>query len=261
MAITEWLIGSEPLIDDTPFVVTVGANAENMTLPGGAYYLWDNGSNFDLVGILGDLIATHPDITTCSGYLGRDRLAHFAADVPFDLAWGEGSTAVRELLGFAGDLTPAAPTFAAPGQSYALWSPGKRGITSARLGHFGRPVYDSVYGGSANGPVRGVTHASFRRGDWQWKNVPVSRVWSSEAPGEFIRWWMHVVPRALRFKLALGVDELDGNTSAFSYSAVSPPLQFEIEGQPEFKYKRSIKNVESRSMVELDRFRTVPEYV
>lgn len=262
-------IGSYQNLAAQSISTTANAVTEAFVLPTRSYYLENPGDQtFDLLYRLGSNsvgLAELPAGLTWT--LQRDlRIRVTSVDaVAFTLTWPVDGV-LRDLLGFTGNLSPAAVTHTATLISPLIWSAGRTATYLARLGTDGIPVHDTAIGQSATGVVVATSHNTYRRNQAMWRYVTNARVWTtSEAGGELYAFWDRVLRRVARFKIYRGTVEDSASTTAITLgtplpSDASDTAYVYVPPSPvEFPYAREFGYIESTHPVTLDVV-TTPEY-
>lgn len=220
---TDIFLGSYPNLAQQTISVTSGATTENVTLAAGSYYLHDTDTSArSLIETLAAAIETHSVVSGAGVDILENRRIRISATQTFTLTWPVDGV-LRDLLGFTGNLTPAASSHTASGISPLLWAPGRTGTVEGRLGTDGVPVNDTIVGQAATGIVYAGTHNSYRRNSFGYRYVQNSRVWTTaEAGGEFIAFWRNVLSRFARFRVHTSVVEDTVGTDPMSFGAYHP---------------------------------------
>lgn len=225
MPTTDLLIGSYPSLPSQTMSVTANAVTEAVVLPSSSYYLYDGVSSFGLLYRLAANLVGHSELgggVTCT--IQQDLHVRIASSdaTTFTLTWPVDGV-LRDLLGFSGNLTPAAASHVAPNVSPLLWSAGRPAIYGARLGTDGVPVHDTAIGQSAPGIVTATSHNSYRRNTLGWRYVRNSRVWTtSEAGGEFFAFFHEILRQVRRFKVYRNVVEDLSSTTDITLGSPLP---------------------------------------
>lgn len=208
---TDVLVGSYPSLPSQAITITTaGPIAEERTLAAGDYYLYDDGSSFDLIAALTSVINGHSIVADAVVSILDNRLIQITSSTSFALTWPTDGV-LRDLLGFTGNLTTATSHTAA-NISPLLWSPGKRATTGGRFGTDGIPVVDVAWAQSGPGRVYATSHNLYRRQTLSWRYLLNARVWTTaEANGEFIAFWREVLIKARPFKVWLNLIEGSGS--------------------------------------------------
>lgn len=259
-------IGSSPNLPAQTMSVTANAVTEDVVLPARSYYLDDGVSAFGLVYRLGANLTGHSELlggVTC--VVQRDLRVRIESDaaVAFTLTWPTDGV-LRDLLGFTGNLTPAATSHTATSISPLIWSAGRTASYRARLGTDGVPVHDTMVGQSAPGTVRATSYNSYRTNTVTWRYVSNARVWTTdEEGGEFYAFWDQCLRRLAHFKIYRGTVEDSASTTAITLGTVLPSSGAYVlapqERVGEMPWDREFKLVESSHPIELPVV-TTPEY-
>ncbi len=256
MGTTAWLIGSNPSVGAV--TITIQKNGQDpqavpVTSSAQALYLYDNGSQFDAIGLLQAAIQddyTEGDLSETLVYLTRDRkvrIEYFesgpSSTTAQIISWsGAGASAFQELLGLTGTETAAGyvSAFTAPETSPYLWSGNKPETPSARLGELGIPYYDTAVGMSGTRVVVATTNNSGYTNDFLFQRVLNDRYWTNtEEWGEYFVWWDAVQRRFRKFKLWRDVNELDGSTTAATLATGLGPYIYRWDGATPLSFPMS----------------------
>lgn len=212
-ATTDLLIGSYPNLPAQTLSITQGATTEPHDVAAGSYYLYDDHSAFDLLDAVGAAINAHSLVSGAVFEIRLNRRIQVTASQSFSLTWPADGV-LRDLLGFTGNLTPAATSHVATNISPLLWSAAKVARYEARLGAEGKPVHDTAVGQSATGIVRSTRHNTIFRNTLSWRYVQNARIWTtSEAGGEFFAFWRDVLSKHRRFRVWRGIQDDDSSTA------------------------------------------------
>lgn len=214
--LSDWVVSSRALATQT---ITVNGNPVNVTLPLGGAYLVHTTASLSLLERL-ELAMAAGGVANPSAVLTQSRRVLLSGDAVWTLAWGA-STGLRDLLGFAGDLS-ASTGYLADLTSTLLWSPGKRLRPAlAPLDALGRLVLDisSTIGEGGQLTVRqegpGTTVALY-----QAQYVYKPRHWAAPptvSPGEFRHFWQYELATAQRWVILREIVEDDAVDTAASY--------------------------------------------
>lgn len=209
---TDVLIGSYPSLPaQTLTISTAGPIAEDHDVAAGDYYLYDDGSSFDLLAAIATAINAHSIVTGATVEILDNLLVRIASATSFALTWPTDGV-LRDLLGFTGNLTTAT-SHTATNISPLLWSPGKRASTAARFGADGTPVVDAAWAQAGPGRVYATSHNEYRKQTLSWRYLLNARVWTtSEENGEFIAFWRNVLIKARPFKVWRNLTEGSGSS-------------------------------------------------
>lgn len=223
---TDLLIGSYPSLPEQSISTTANAVTEAFVLPARSYYLQNpSDQTFDLLYRVGSNSVGLAELP--AGLLlelQRDlRVRISSVDaVAFTLTWPTDGL-LRDLLGFTGNLTPAATSHVAPNVSPLLWSAARPATYRARLGTDGIPVRDTAVGQSATGVISSNTHNELRENTLSWRYVQNPRIWTEdEEGGEFFAFWGQVLAHSRRFKVYRGTVEDEASTTAITLGTVLP---------------------------------------
>lgn len=170
--LTSVLLGSEPELAQQDFTLTVDGNADVMSLPAGAYYLWNGEAALSLVSVLAEVVETHTELPTAAIFITEGGLVRIEASncATFSITWGT-ATELRDLLGFTGNLTGAL-AYTATNPSPLIWIPRRTEIAEARLGVLGDPVYDTAVGQAAGSGAPVSTQHNVRlENAFTWRHV------------------------------------------------------------------------------------------
>ena len=234
---SSWLVGEFVLAVNA----TVTINATDRTITTGRYYLRDATSALSLIAALQTEVAAVVGGSTV--VIGQDRILRVIS--------GGGAltlaipASLRDVLGLV--AAPAVgTTVAATSISTLLWSPGWPETTT------GHPVWadgfdarDRVHTMSPTGLTSTVTtHHTQRKASWFWSAVPSDRCWSSsEAGGEFYRFFTDVLVPGYRFKLYSQVSEDVSSSTAVTWpTAFGPYVARELSDE---WYSRFIPTTDS----------------
>lgn len=221
---TDLLIGSYPALPAQSISVTVGATTEVIVLPAGNYYLTDGTPGRSLLDALETAIGSHSLLLPADieVRLLRNRSVRVASADACSVQWPSDGV-LRDLLGFATNLSPAATSFAAPGISPLLWSAARTATYEARYATNGILVHDTAVGQSAPGIVTATAFNSYRTNTLMWRYVLNDRVWTSaEAGGQFVSFWGHCLRRMVRFKVYRNTTEDTTASTAITLGTVLP---------------------------------------
>lgn len=258
MPLSAWLIGSDSAVPATTLGVTA-PGLENRVVPAGPYYLFDNGSTFDLLQAVEDALNGHTGLTDVSVFLKEDRTVRITSSVAFGLTWSANLT-IRDYLGFTGTLS-SNTVHDAPLVSKLMWSAGKCETPSARLGAIGVEVFDVSVGQSGPGTVRAASFNSYAVNTFSWRYVPNARVWTnSELGGEHHEFWKSVLRKFLRWKLWRNVNESLSTTAAsFAAGSLGPYIMRATDrgGGLSYPYDRELPNIESLNSIVVDAVQTL----
>jgi hypothetical protein len=267
---TDLCIGSYPSLPEQSISTTANAVTEAFILPARSYYLTEaSPSSFDLLYRLGTNSVGLAELPLGLSFtLQRDlRVRVTSLDaVAFTLTWPTDGV-LRDLLGFTGNLSPAAVTHTATNISPLIWSAGRTASYSARLDTDGTPVHDTAIGQAATGVISSTSHNTYRENSIIWRYVTNARVWTTaEAGGELYAFWDRVLRRSARFKVYRQTVEDSASTTAITLgstvlpSAASSTAYVHVPSLPvRFPYSREFGFVESLHPITLDVV-TTPEY-
>lgn len=238
---TAWVIASKPFIDTGTFSIVVN-QTEVCAIPSGNYYLYDAQNGLSLLYALEQQCLTHPEVTSATAELlesGKVRLTlETVGSTPWTLHWGAGVIRWTPdvMLGFSGDLTPAAMSFTADLYSPMFWSPGK--TESPQLAPAG------VMGTLADNdqPAHWTAHrwhrtcrpeAEYRRNIFVWRNVATARFATADKlAGELQSIYTHHLKKLYNFKLYRNVEEDRSGSAPVSLgSPLGPYILVPNEGQ------------------------------
>lgn len=267
---TDLCIGSYPTLPAQTMSVTANAVTADVVLASRSYYLYDTtayGADWSLIDRLESAIATHAELVgqNVTVVLQRDLRVRIDADINFTLTWPVDGV-LRDLLGFTGNLSPAADSHTAPDISPLIWSAGRTASYRARLDTSGTPVHDTAVGQAATGVVTATRHNTLRSNAAIWRYVANSRIWTTdEENGEFFVFWQEVLSRARRFKIWRNTTEDSASTTAITLGTALPlsataTAYVHIPPQPvEFPYGREFGFHEYLHPVTIECM-TSPEY-
>lgn len=252
-------IGSYPSLPEQTISTTANAVTEDFVLPTRSYYLTEaSPSAFDLLYRLSTNSVGLAELPLGLSFtLQRDlRVRVTSLDaVAFTLTWPTDGV-LRDLLGFTGNLSPAATIHTAPNISPLIWSAGRTASYRARLGTDGVPVHDTMVGQSAPGTVRATSYNSYRTNTVTWRYVSNARVWTTdEEGGEFYAFWDQCLRRLVHFKIYRGTVEDSASTTAITLGTVLPSsgayVMAPSERVGEMPWGREFGLVESSHPIEL----------
>ena len=221
MTISAWCIGSvKNLAAQT---LTIQGGGEVITA--GSRYLYSATAALSMLRQVEDAL-TASGLIGASAVLLRNRKVRLSANSNFTLVW-PADNVLRNLLGFTGNLA-AASTYTAANVSPLLWSPARtESPQMAPLGVVGHKVLTSYHATSPlDGSTTSVTHGSTGRryNQFVFNNVPAARYQTtSEAGGEWVKFFETVCAPAYSFHLWRLVDESDLSTSVVTLSTSLGP--------------------------------------
>lgn len=235
---SSWLIGS---IDLPLSEFTVDASAQSIPL--GTYYLYHPSDALSLLDLLAaDLAAA--GIVLAAVVLTRGRRVKLVGNANFSVTWGS-ATVLRDILGFTGDLS-GSPVYTAPNESALLWSPGKVELSrEAPMGIAGHRKWNAYFSQSPRDATTSVViHGSIVSNTFFWPMIPTARYQVDGAPGgTWEKFWDQVVVQGMRFHLWRAIDELDGSTTAVTWTSSLGPYCLRLGGRagPDWTFKRNEK--------------------
>jgi hypothetical protein len=261
--VTDLLIGSYPNLSAQSLTITVGATVEVIVLPAGSYYFRDGTASLSLLAALETAINAHSLIAGATVVLQRDLKVFISGNgTAFALTWPVDNQ-LRDMIGATGNLV-SATTHTMPNQSRLVWSAGKRGRFTSRLGTDGTPVHDTATGQAATGVVTSASHNTYRSNSVTWRYVRNARVWTtSEAAGEYFAFWDAVLRHSRRFKVYRDTTEDPASTTAITYGTLLPSTRAYVHVPPPpvvFPYGREFEFIESLHPIAIDPITTSPEY-
>ena len=229
-----WFIGSREM-STQGFKI----NGNAVSVPAGTYYLTDPTAALSLLEqmilAMGVGLLFAPTAVLLSS--GKVRLTAAGA---FTVAWGT-STALRDILGFTGDLA-SATSHTATLKSPLFWSPGKPALFALTpLGVTGQPRYILSQSISAySGRAESTSHGERSYQCFTFEKVDAERMSTPDAlGGEYGVWFAAVAARSARFKMYRDAVEDPASTTAFTYDTVHGPYVLPLGNAPEWSYTRS----------------------
>lgn len=229
-----WFIGSR-----TMSVQGFQINGNAVSVPAGTYYLTDPDAALSLLSKVISAMSTGLLFAPTAVLLSSGKVRLTAAGA-FTVTWGT-ATALRDLLGFTGDLG-SATSHTATLKSPLWWSPGKPALFALTpLGVTGAPRYIlsqsmSAYSGRAESTSHG--ERSYQR--FVFEKVDSERMQTPSAlGGEYGVWFAAVAVRSARFKMYRDAVEDPSSTAAFTYDTVHGPYVLPLGNAAEWSYQRS----------------------
>lgn len=173
-------------------------------------------------------------------YVGQDGYVHLEASATFTVEWTSNATALRDALGFTGDLS-GADSYTAANRSPLLWVPRRDGSPmKAPLGVVGDSTH-AVHQFVAPDGVQ-VTReygSSVRRNAYIWHLIDQAQYWTpSEADGELFAWVAEVGVSGEKFWLYRETDADYTSTSAVTLGDALGPYEM-TDGLAALKLIRS----------------------
>jgi hypothetical protein len=229
-----WFIGSRTIAAQS---FQINGNA--VSVPAGTYYLTDPSAALSLLSEVASAMSAGLLFLPTAVLLGSGKVRLTAAGA-FTVTWGT-ATALRDLLGFTGDLG-SATSHTATLKSPLWWSPGKPALFALTpLGVTGQPRYIlsqsiSAYSGRAESTSHGersYQRFTFEKVDAERMSTPAS------LGGEYGVWFAAVAARSARFKMYRDAVEDASSASAFTYDTVHGPYVLPLGGSAEWAYQRS----------------------
>lgn len=253
------LIGSVKFTADE--TITVGGTP--VTVDDGVYYVIDDTALLSLADVICVLVVANTAATTCAATITKGRKIKLAADATFAITWGTG-TAVRDALGFTGDLS-AASSYEAPDISDLVWSPGQTESPDAPLGVIGTDISDTAVARSGTAIQVATTHNTQLANSFIWRNVAIARnITSSGLGGEAHTFYQNVLRTARTWNLWRNFDDIVGSSVDFtlvSNDRLGPYQLILTEAAAQrFVFTRSagLAQVDKQTIVEIGAT-TVPE--
>lgn len=258
--VASWLIGSVANLPAFDFVVS----GTPVTTTAGSYYLYDT-SITDLTDLMEGAMDDGGVPAVSAVFLTNAGKIRLNAGGVFSVSWGT-ATALRDLLGFTGDLA-GADGYTAPNKSPLLWMPGKPETPLAhRLGTIGHTVHTTYQAECAyTGLAESVSHGSRIYAQYLWPMVDTDLVVASGNPGgTYARWFEEVANRSARWKLYREVEEDLNGTSGVTSSLnqpLGPYIVSKTRNAPMWTYgmSKGFERTDKRADIDL-KCHVVPEY-
>lgn len=253
MTISAWLIGSITIPTENIRVIET-ATDEIIAIPAGTYYLRHSTAGLSLIDALATAITSHSTITVSTVTVRRNRRVVVTADRAFTLQW-ETDSMIRGLLGFAGDLTPAATSFTAPNISPLLWSPGYPATPHEidAVEGYTKP-HQSVRKSADGTQVQCDHYGEEIWNELAWTHILPERMritgTTAAQGGTFHQFHLQCAMLRRRFLWHPAIDEDDSSTSTVSYDTALGPYVL----RPEFPsawYARNVSFAEVSSPLDL----------
>ena len=220
MSVTSsFVVGSHPTIPATTLTVVANAVSEDLVFPGGGYYVDDPTASLSAVAQFATIIATHTQISSCTGSLCQDRLTRFTANIAFTCTFNDNR--LRDLLGFTGNLTTSQTTQTGDEPSGYLWVPGKLPLEKGRPGTQGRRKYDTTFGQAGPGQATAQEFNYHVHNEFMFNACLGSRVWNTESNGEFIAFFRNVLKKAYKIKHYRGLTNDEVSSTAVNLGSVT----------------------------------------
>lgn len=253
MALSAWLVGSITLPAQSLTVVQF-ATSEVVVLPAGTYFLESLDPALSLLRALETAIETHSSFAPgdVDARLMRNRRVYIESDQTMTLTW-PGDSVLRNLLGFAGNLTPTAEEFSAPGVSPLLWSPGYLATPKTIEGVEGYTVPHQSIRKSADGTQVHCDHYSTETWqDLEWTHIIPERmrVATGTGGGTFHEFFEQCAMLRRRFLWYPEVDESDASSTIASLPAPFGPYVLR-DGFDGDWYRRNVPFAEVSSPLEI----------
>lgn len=231
---TAWIIGS---VKSLSYAFTVDATLGSVS---GSRYLYHATGSLSILNAirLGMVAAGYAGATAV---LTRDRRVKLASGAGnFTVTWD--STALRDLLGFTGDLSGAS-SYTATNVSPLLWSPAKPltpELSPSDVAGIEKPLaYFTM--SPTDGSAFVLSHGSRTDQRYSVQHVPVARVLtSSAAGGEWATFFMQCAAKGYQWYVFPAVTEESGSSTAATLSGGLGPYVLVPEGRaPSWAYRRS----------------------
>lgn len=251
MPTSAWFVGSQTLAAQT-LAITQGATTENIVLPAGSYYLRSATSSLSLLAAMVTAINAHSLISGATAVVQRNRIVALGATQTFTLTW-PADNILRNLLGFAANLTPAATSHTAPAVSPLLWSPGYLATPATIEGVTGYTVpHQAIYKSDDGTQVDCDHYGSETWQDLEWTHVLPERmrVATGTGGGTFHEFYEQCGMLRRRFLYHQEIDELDGSTTAVTWDTALGCYVLRPDF-PDQWYRRNVQFAEVSSPLEL----------
>lgn len=251
MPTSAWFVGSYPNMTAQDLEVTVTATQETCTITAGDYYLDHPTSSLSLCDALATALNTHSLLSGVTCWLGRDRLIHVDGNgTSFSATWTD--TDARDMLGFAGNLSPTATSHDATLVSDYLWVPDRPENPTARLSDIGYTVYDTVVSSSGNTSATIVASQHDSRVWNEFKPNAVPNAYyndgGSALGGQWVTFYDTVVCKMRRFWVYRNYTHNEASTTDVNFSAAGAlgPYKYRPASGALFmnEHNRKIANVE-----------------
>jgi hypothetical protein len=230
MSKSSWLVGSICSFDDQTVDFDKGAGAVPvaMTFAYEGTYLTHATAALGMMDTL-EADLTSGGLTNAAVFLGEDGLVHITSDDTFTLDWTSAGTALRNALGFSGNLTPTATSHTADNPSPLLWIPRRNeSPQKAGLGIDGELQEDVVRVVSRDGTQvtrtygDGVTSNRFL---WQYINRDQFRTTTASQAGELHHFYGECLSPGANVMLYRQVDADYASTTAVTLGTPLGPYQ------------------------------------
>ncbi len=217
-----FVIGSIESMPEYDLTITGGGGGAD-TVATGSYYLWDATTANSLCDQV-QAAMTAQSITGADVFVTAGGYVRIEGSTSFTIVWDD--SALRNLLGFAATVGPTTGA-TAPNKSPLFWGPGWPETPDSPVGTHGNTVSDTVITQSATGQtMRSRKRSTMTTQRFKWRNVTQARVWTtSEAGGEYRRFFDDSFSLGYRFKLYSGVTETAASTSEFSSAYTLGPYK------------------------------------
>lgn len=245
MPSSSFLIGSHANIPETTVTVVANSNSEDLTFPAGSYYVHDTSSSRSALTTLASLIATHGDLSSCTGTLQRNRYINLTANAAFTASFDD--TTLMDVLGITANFTTSQASQTAQGYSGYMFVPGKMPIEDGRPGTQGFRAYDTSVGQAGPGQVVSYQRNYHTKNGFEWRFVDNDRVWTaSELAGEWVSMFRNVLRRFYKIKHYAGLENDEASTAAIDLSSVTtqgPYIMDPGRGAVMESYEKGIGNI------------------
>lgn len=253
MSLSAWFVGSITLPTQT-IRVTQGATSENIDIPAGAYYLRHSTAALSLIDAVATAITSHTLVTVATCTVRRNRLVVITSAESIVVEWPSDNV-LRDLLGYTGDLTPAALTFSATNISPLLFSPGYLATPRTIEGVTGYTIPHQSVRKSSDGTQVQCDH--YGEETWQdlaWTHIMPERLRTTGTTaaqgGTFHQFFQQCAMLRRRFLYHQEIDEDDASTTAVTWDTAlgSYVLRPEIDGD---WYRRNVPFADVSSPLDL----------
>jgi hypothetical protein len=254
----DWFVGSI-VLPQQDFTIDDGGGFVAAALPAGSYYLRHTSSTRSLIAAFGVAVQAITGVP-CSNSILRNRCVHLDLGNSVAVNWGA-ATALRDLLGFAGNL-PSDIEHDATLVSPLLWSPGYPGTTKTIRGVDGYLVPHQVVSESDDGTQMFTYHFSEEtHQDVEWSHIDPSRlrVATGTGGGTFYEFHRQVGMIGRRFLYHQDIVEDDSSTAQVTWTTQRGPYMLRREARSGDWYKRNVPNAEISSPLALP-IKLVSEY-
>lgn len=254
MASGALLLGSYENFPEQTVSVTQ-TSPENCTVSAGNYYLDDPTNSVSVCAQLAAALTGHSEITVATCWIGEDRLVHLAATQSFTLSWGS-ATILRDMLGFTGNLSPAATQFDADVISDYLWHPNKPEAPDSLLATHGNTIWDTRFGMAGGGRIVTTTNVSRTENKFGWRFVTDDRFRTTdELGGEYHTFWNTVLSQGLRFTLYRNRTSDDTSDTDIALSSLNRFGPYKLKGPSSgsvgFQHRRAERWIDATYHVDI----------